>query len=198
MVKKTFLYLASASPRRREILKIMRIPFKKVKSSYREKMIPGISPVKLVLEHAVGKARKAMLPESARWVLGADTIVCGYGKILGKPRSEKEAFKMLSNLCGRTHAVYTGAAVLDRRTGKIAKGHEKTSVLMNRFSAAEIRAYIKKVDSLDKAGGYAIQIKPFIVKKIKGSYSNVVGLPDALVLRLLRSLRFPLKSARRA
>lgn len=194
MVSQKILYLASASPRRREILKKMRIPFRKVKSLYVEKTGRRISVRRFVLEHAAGKAMKAVVPDSARWVLGADTEVYHRGKILGKPRSEKEAFRMVSSLCGKTHAVYTGIAVLDRATGKMHKACDKTLVTMRRFSPEEVARYIKKAGSLDKAGGYAIQVSPKIVLRIRGSYSNVVGLPSELLLRLLRIAGFGSKS----
>lgn len=185
---KQILYLASASPRRKEILEAMKLPFKIVRSKYSEKP-RKISPQKLVLEHAVGKALKAVVPKTARWILGADTTVYGFGKIFGKPRSEKEAFEMLSRLNGRTHAVYTGIALLDRSNGKILTAIGKTKVVFKKWPPEKIRKYIETVPVLDKAGAYGIQLKPKIVKKIEGSYTNVVGLPKEKLLSLMKAAR---------
>lgn len=189
--KKPLLYLASASPRRREILKKMRIPFRVVKSRYHEAHYSHLHPRALVLQHAAGKARQAIVPARAQFVLGADTLVYCRKKILGKPKTEKEAFEMLSLISGKAHDVYTGVALWNRKTDRIRKMVLKTRVFVKRLSEKEIRAYIPKVNSLDKAGAYAIQMKPKIVAKIKGSYSNVIGLPEEAVRKLLKTVRPP-------
>ncbi len=185
MNKSSLLYLASASPRRREILRKMKIPFRVVKSRYREEHHSQLLPRKLVLRHAAGKARRAIVPQAAQWVLGADTIVYVGGKILGKPKTEKDAFEMLLLLSGRAHEVYTGVALWDRKRQKITKAVSKTRVYIKGLSKKEIKGYIRKVNSLDKAGAYAIQMRPRIVKKIKGSYSNVIGLPEEVVRKMM-------------
>ncbi len=184
-VKNEILYLASASPRRKEILSRLKLRFKVVKSSYRE--IPSKTAVRaLILKHAKGKAENAAVPDKARWVLGADTEVYGFGKIFGKPRSEKDAFRMLTLLNGKSHLVYTGIALLDRETGKILTAVEKTRVYFKKWTPKKIQAYIHKAQVMDKAGAYGIQMKPKIVRKIKGSYSNVVGLPKEKLAKLLK------------
>lgn len=183
------LYLASASPRRREILKKMGVPFRVVKSRYHEKHRFRLSPAALVLLHAQGKAREAVLPKAARFVLGADTLVYARKKILGKPKTEKEAMRMIALISGKAHAVYTGVALWDRKTRRVEKAFLKTKVYVKKISEKEAQAYIRKVNSLDKAGAYAIQKKPQIVTKIKGSRSNVVGLPEELVRKLMRKVK---------
>ncbi len=165
----------------------MGIAFRVVKSSYYERP-KKISPSKLVVEHAVGKAKGAKVSAIHGLVLGADTIVYCRGRVLGKPKTISEAVKMLTFISGRTHFVYTGAALRDLASGKIVKGFEKSKVYVKGLSRKEILAYIPKVNSLDKAGAYAIQIKPRIVEKIEGSHSNVVGLPKKLLRQLLRAL----------
>ncbi len=185
MKRKHVIYLASVSPRRREILKMMKIPFRVVKSTYREEHHSHLHPRALVVRHAVGKARLAVLPKTARFVLGADTLVYAQKKILGKPKTEKEALKMLSLISGKTHHVYTGVALWDRKTLKIEKAVSKTKVYVKKLSKKEARAYIREVNSLDKAGAYAIQMKPKIVTKIEGSRSNVIGLPEEVVRKIL-------------
>ena len=180
------IYLASASPRRHEILKRMKVRFRVVKSTYHEEHHSHLHPRVLVLRHAAGKARQAIVPVTGQFVLGADTLVYCRGKILGKPKTGKEAFDMLSLISGKQHEVYTGVALWDRKTGKIKKAVSRTRVFVKTLSEKEIRLYIQKVNSLDKAGAYAIQMKPGIVKKIEGSYSNVVGLPEEVVRKLLK------------
>ena len=180
------LYLASASPRRREILKKMKVPFRVVKSRYREEHHSHLSPRSLVLRHAAGKARQAIGVPGGQWTLGADTLVYCRGKILGKPKTEKEALGMLSLLSGKAHDVYTGVALWDRSTGKIKQAVSKTRVFVKKLSEKEMRKYIHKINSFDKAGAYAIQMRPKIVTKIKGSYSNVIGLPEEAVRKLLQ------------
>ena len=183
------IYLASTSERRRTILKSMRVPFKVVKSRYRERMIKSLSPEELVMRHCEGKARKAVLPKTARWVLGSDTVVVCGRKILGKPQNLKEAFQMLKKLSGRSHFVYTGVALWDRKDKKLFVAFDRSRVSIKKLSAPKIRDYMTRVPPLDKAGAYAIQMPPRIVKKIEGSYSNVMGLPRELLRRMLIVMR---------
>lgn len=182
------LYLASVSPRRCEILRKMRIPFQQVKSLYREKAISKFSPEELVLRHAIGKAQRALTP-SKGLVLGADTLVWCYNRVLEKPRNRSEAFQMLKILSGKSHWVYTGVALWDQRAEKITTGIAKTKVIFRRLSDTAISNYMKRVSPLDKAGAYAIQEGPRIVRRIVGSYSNVMGLPRELVRKMLKGLK---------
>jgi septum formation protein len=184
------LYLASQSSRRRLILKKMKIPFRVVKSAYIEKNIPGLPPGKLVRIHAEGKARKARLRAGARFVLGADTVVVFRGRVLGKPRHREEAVRMLTALQGRSHWVYTGVALRDRLTGREATRVCRTKVLMKKMTAPAISNYLRCVNPLDKAGSYGIQEGPRIVRKVEGSYTNVVGLPVETLGGLLRAFSF--------
>ncbi len=166
----------------------MKISFRVVPSSYHEK--PSRRPPQgLVTEHAIGKAKLAKVSAEKGFVLGADTIVYCAGKILGKPKSMKAAYRMLALISGKAHEVYTGVALRNLQTGKSASGFSKTKVFIRKLSAGEIRGYCQKVPPLDKAGAYAIQMKPKIVSKIQGSYSNVVGLPKELVRELIKKVR---------
>jgi len=142
-----------------------------------------------VLRHAAGKARQARVPLGARFVLGCDTEVFCKGRILGKPAGFNQALKMLRLLSGRSHFVYSGVALLDLKTAKLKTGCEKTQVTVRKLADEQIREYICRVHSYDKAGAYGIQTKPKIVKKIKGSYTNVVGLPVELLGRMLKTLK---------
>ena len=147
-------------------------------------------PDLLALRHAVGKAKNAVVPRHARFVLGADTVVWCKGKLLGKPKSTKGAIAMLSELSGRDHHVYTGVAILDRSRRKMVKSVAKTRVRIKRLTKKAIQSYFKRVSPYDKAGAYAIQIGPRIVEQIDGSYTNVMGLPSELVRRMLKRIKW--------
>lgn len=183
---KEMIYLASQSPRRREILKKIGVPFKVIRSRYTERMKSACDPEDLVLIHARGKVLKALVPSRARFILGADTIVCYRNHVLGKPKNWKDAFRMMKILSGRVHLVYTGLALYDCRTKKIWEGVSRTKVYFKKLSPQAIQKYLESIHPFDKAGSYAIQEGPSVVRKIDGSYSNVVGLPVELLKRMLR------------
>lgn len=182
------IYLASQSPRRSAFLRQMKVPFRVVASRYRERGLRHLAPGELAVRHAVGKARGAVLPKAARYVLGADTVVWCRGRALGKPRTLAEAAGMLRRLSGKKHEVYTGLALWDRRSGVFLTAFSRTEVWIRKLSAASIETYLRKVGPYDKAGAYAIQCRPRIVARLRGSYSNVVGLPRELFRKLLRNL----------
>ncbi len=191
-MKKMFLYLASQSPRRAEILRRLKVPFRIIPSDY-EEIHPKNSkekPSALVVRHAKGKALLAKIPhlKSTRkiLVLGADTLVYFRGRILGKPASYAAAEKLLMEMSGRTHAVYTGVALLDPESGRLFSDYEKSQVRFHSWKREKIKRYVKDIHALDKAGAYAIQMKPFIVKSFTGSRTNIVGLPQELLLKLLK------------
>lgn len=193
MKKNVFLYLASKSERRIEILKEMKLPFSVVQSRYRETPDHSIEPEDLVMKHALGKAKAALLPAAAktkagRIVLGADTVVCFEGKNLGKPAGYAEAEALLARMSGRVHYVYTGIALIEPRTGKTAVRFDRTKVKFRRWTRDKISTYVRLARSLDKAGGYAIQCRPSIVLSYQGSLSNVIGLPKELLARMLRGM----------
>lgn len=167
----------------------MRVSFRVIPSFYHEQRETNIHPEKLAIQHAVGKVRRAKIPKRARFVLGADTIVVYRKKILGKPLSSKEAIQMLRMLSGRWHKVITGLALLDCQTGETKTAYAVTDVQMNKLSLKQIEHYLNAIDPFDKAGSYAIQEGPRIVRRIQGSYSNVIGLPKSLLRQMLRSMR---------
>ena len=174
--------------RRQEILKAMRIPFKVATSTYRERWCRKTAPEILTVRHAVGKAQKAVLPPKARFVLGGDTLVWYRGHGFGKPKNRAEALRILRELNGRQHEVYTGLALLDRKTKCVIRGYAKTRVQMKRCSEAWLQKYADTIHPFDKAGAYAIQARMRIVQKIRGSYSNVVGLPKELLQQMIRQM----------
>lgn len=179
------IILASASPRRRQILKQFGYKFQVRPSRIKEEGYHGLSPSELVKKLACDKAvAVARETKGNALVVGADTIVVKDGEILGKPRDAQHAAEMLQKLSGSIHAVYTGVAVINTSHWKIAVGYEKTEVKMKRLLHEEIKVFSRR--HLDKAGAYAVQEeKDIFVEKIKGCYYNVVGLPVRLLKKLI-------------
>ena len=173
------LILASASPRRRELLSLTGLPFT-VMAGNGEEIISTEDPARAVSELSRQKAEAVLLrAEDGDTVIGADTAVALDGRILGKPADKADAFRMLRMLQGRDHAVYTGVTILKKnsRTAPVTFA-ERTAVHVLPMSDEEIRAYIATGEPMDKAGAYGIQGRFAVyVAGIEGDYQNVVGLP---------------------
>jgi len=185
------LILASASPRRRELLAQIGLIFSVVPSSADESVLPGETPKEHVIRLSVAKAMEVAQrnDQPGRWFIGSDTVVVRDNVILGKPVDHDDARKMLSSLSGRSHRVVSGYTVYDRSTGKIIKGAVETKVFFKNLTSAEIEGYIATGEPFDKAGAYAIQgIGSFMIPAIEGSYTNVVGLPLCEVIAALEAL----------
>jgi len=186
------IVLASASPRRQDLLRNAGIPFAVQPADINETPLPGESPRDCAERLAKEKAVAAAGSRSQDYVLGADTIVVIDDTILGKPRDAEDASRMLRLLAGRTHAVITGVCVVgpvaSRQLPVASKTtSETTLVTFCEMSADEIRDYVATGEPMGKAGAYAIQgIASRWISRIEGDYSNVVGLPVALVYRMLR------------
>ena len=179
------IILASASPRRRELLKFITEDFTVRVSDAQEVTDPALPAEETVKSLAVIKGEAVAEGFPADTVISADTIVVLDGKILGKPKNEEAAFRMLSSLSGRTHEVFTGVCVL--HSGRRLVFAERTEVSFFPLSEDEIREYIATGEPADKAGAYGIQGKGCtLVKAISGDYNNVVGLPVAGLNRLLK------------
>lgn len=180
------LILASESPRRKQLLKEAKISFEAIPSRMLEPP-PGIlDPVTYVRKLALAKARVVAKQVGTGLVLGADTVVVHKKEILGKPADPAEGVRMLSRLQGTTHKVVTGVALIDAATGKEKVAHASSIVTMKSLDLKTIARLAAK--HLDKAGSYAVQEKKdTVIAKIKGSYSNVVGLPMEVVKKLLKS-----------
>ncbi|MHB8870407.1 MAG: Maf family protein [Thermoleophilia bacterium] len=196
------LLLASASPRRRELLAAAGLPFRVIPTEA-EEVSAGMEPVRLAQENALRKARGAQIPEgtpAGAFLLGADTVVAVGERILGKPTGPADARTMLETLAGREHEVVTGVALLRTGGGGVAAepvgrachlGSAVTAVRMRALTAEEIDAYVASEEWRDKAGGYAVQgLASLMVEDVRGDYSTVVGLPLSLVGRLLREAGF--------
>ena len=180
------LVLASQSPRRRELLEILGIPFSIVVSSADERVMPGELPEAYVVRVARAKGLDVATRVNNSMVLSADTVVTIDGEILGKPVDRSDAIRMLEKLSGREHAVYTAVCLMDQSTGKMREGLDRTRVWFAPMTRAQIVGYIDRENVMDKAGAYAIQgFASVYIPRIEGSYSNVMGLPLARVGDLL-------------
>ncbi|MEA4833141.1 Septum formation protein Maf [bioreactor metagenome] len=190
------LILASASPRRKELLESCGIKFTIVKSDVNEALPDSISPENAVMTLAERKAA-AVLSEYNdvnRIILGADTIVYQNSRIIGKPRDRAEAFSVLRSLSGSRHSVYTGVALLSfyGNTNTILKDirYEKTDVFFRELTDDEINEYIDNFPPYDKAGAYGIQDgAALFVRHIDGDYNNVIGLPLYLLGEMLKKFK---------
>ena len=181
--------LASASPRRRELLENIGMKFDIIVSSADESLIDRtIPPEILVKELAMLKAAEsAKYAEGEKYIIGADTVVVFNGNIIEKPKTEDEAEKMLKMLSGNKHEVYTGVCIFRISDSTAVCRYEKTVLEFKELSEDTIRAYVKTGEPMDKAGGYGIQgLGALLVKGIEGDYFNVVGLPLGLLSDMFR------------
>ncbi|MCF6178040.1 MAG: Maf family protein [Geopsychrobacter sp.] len=188
------IILASASPRRNELLRQVGFEFEVIPSQATELESPGETPEEHVIRLSLEKAREVSTRDDidGRWIIGSDTIVLRDTDILGKPRDNEDAARMLRSLSGRSHQVLSGYAILDRRTGENRSAAVTTRVSFRLLTDAEITGYIASGEPTDKAGAYAIQgLGAFMINRIEGSYSNVVGLPLCEVVQALESLGAP-------
>jgi septum formation protein len=177
-VKLPPLILASASPRRAELLKLLPVKFQVLPGTVAEVAHEHLSPLEICQLNAHRKARAVAKKIPDALVLGADTLVFLDNEILGKPRSLADARRMLARLQGRHHQVVTGVCLMHLRSHRERIFAASTDVLFHPLNARQIRDYLAAIQPLDKAGAYAIQDSgELIISEISGSYSNVVGLP---------------------
>lgn len=198
------IILASASPRRKELLEQIGLEFE-ICPAKGEEIITKSVPEEVVMElskqkaeevaamvSSFGENHKEITTPSDILVIGADTVVAYDGKILGKPKDEDDAKRMLAMLSGNTHSVFTGVTlVLIDKSGRAGEVvfYEKTDVKMYPMTAQEIERYVSTGEPMDKAGSYAIQEKCAIhIEKIDGDYNNVVGLPIARIYQELKNI----------
>ncbi|WP_342415205.1 Maf family protein [Paenibacillus sp. FSL R10-2782] len=184
------IILASTSPRRKELLSFLRLPFDVMPSHADESTPESWTPQQIVETLAVRKAEVvvniASQSEEDGLVIGSDTIVVLDGLVLGKPADHADAVRMLTALQGRTHLVFTGVACIHTLTGKTLVRHRQTEVTMKSLSHEQIVAYVNTGEPSDKAGAYGIQgLGAMLVESIQGCYFNVVGLPLSLLSDML-------------
>ncbi len=185
-MKRTII-LASNSPRRKELLSSLGIPYVVDPADVDEQVRSGETPETYAVRVADDKARVTGQRSGGGIIIAADTIVVVDNAILGKPVSPEDAARMLTMLSGRMHQVMTGLAVLDAATEKCATRLSVTKVWFRKLSSKEIAAYIATKEPFDKAGAYGIQEKgALLVDRIEGCYFNVVGLPLSLLGEMLR------------
>lgn len=181
------IILASASPRRRELLTLAGIEYKVIPSECEEMLPEKITPSDAVKSLAEQKATDVFKRYPEDTVIAADTVVALGEKILGKPKNKDDAFHMLASLSGKTHTVYTGVCIM--KNGSAETFYSATEVEFYTLTPSEIDAYIATNEPMDKAGAYGIQGKgSLLVKKINGDYFNVVGLPLAETVRKLQAI----------
>ncbi len=184
------VYLASKSPRRKKLLKLLIDDFKTLELEYEENFVDHEDPAKMVRKLALEKLSEAKKQVKKGIIITADTIVVIDGEILGKPGSNKEAVEMLKKLSAKTHTVYTGFSIFNSKRKIVKTGFEKTEVTFRKLEMSEIKDYIKTGSSLDKAGAYGIQddIGAVFIKRIDGCYYNVVGLPISKLYLSLKKI----------
>jgi septum formation protein len=183
------LILASASPRRRELLQGAGVAFTVIPSNTPEAAEFGETPPEYALRVASEKAQDVADKYPGAWVLGADTIVEIDGEVLGKPRDVADGQRMLSTLSGRTHQVMTAFALLDGDSRVRIRQVDTSRVTFKPLTDAQIRAYLATGEPFDKAGAYAVQgLGASLVERVEGSYTNVVGLPLDEVQAALRAV----------
>lgn len=181
--------LASQSPRRKELMKFIPIAFEVIVKSVEEKMDNCKTPEENVMGLAEQKATAVALEHVDRWVVGCDTIVVCDEIILGKPKSEQEAFEMLRTLGGRSHRVLTGVCIMNKALDVEDCFVEETTVYFKEMSDEEIKYYVSTLEPMDKAGAYGIQgYASIFVEKIQGDYYNVMGLPVHRVYNQFKKL----------
>jgi len=172
------LILASASPRRKALLQDLGLDFEVIEAQVEEKPATGESPQEFVARAACDKAGDISRINLECWVLGADTVVVYGTRMLGKPADAEEALEILQTLAGRSHLVHTGFCLMNEKEHISVSRVVTTEVCFYPFSQDIAAAYVATGEPLDKAGAYGIQGRGgFLVEKIKGSYTNVVGLP---------------------
>lgn len=182
------LILASQSPRRKELLKQLKIPFTIEVSNYKENIDYSLLPHQLAMKLSLKKAQKVAKNKKGAIIIAADTLVVYDNKIYGKPKDEKEAKQMLLELNGNVNIIITGFTILDSDSLKTVTKFEKTKVYMKKLTNNEIDKYIQTKEPLDKAGAYCIQdLGKKLIDKIEGDYNNAVGLPLSLVKKELQN-----------
>jgi len=190
---KLHIVLASSSPRRQQMLKLVDVPFEIVVSHYEENNAMKSWPSKIVMTHAKGKVEDVIPHVKKGVIVGADTLVYKDKVIYGKPADMADAHRMLKELQGKSHYVYTALAIFDTEKKKWVVDYLKTKVFMRPLTKKEISRYFELINPLDKAGSYAIQeAGSIIIDRIEGCYYNVLGFPMAKLDEMMREIGYSL------
>jgi septum formation protein len=181
------IVLASASPRRKELLEKIGLEFEVDPGDHAEQLRPTSDPHALAREISLNKASIVAGKHTDALIIAADTFIVFGDTILGKPENKTESRKMLTTLNGKSHVVITGFSIIDTNSGKTISRSTGTTVYMKELTPREIDAYVKSQEPIGKAGAYAIQgIGAVIIDRIEGDYFNVVGLPLATLTEALK------------
>jgi septum formation protein len=183
------LFLASTSPRRRDLLSRLGVAFQIVEPFYEEEPT-SLPPREECLLFAEEKARSVLPRCAGGWILGADTLIESDGKAVGKPSDDEDAVRILKNLMGKTHEVHTAVVLLDADTGKALRHVETARVAFRKSSDEEIRAYVATGEPRGKAGAYAVQgrARSLFIENVEGDEEAVIGLPVAFVKNWLAEI----------
>lgn len=180
------IILASTSPRRKEILEILGIPFEVMASSYDEDMTLKLEPAELVKHLSEGKAKDVAAKHNEGIIIGADTVVVFKGEIIGKPKDVEDARRMLETFNGKELAVITGFTVIDVEKRKTLSRAVETKVFFRKLLNEDIEGYLVSGEAMDKAGAFGIQgLGTLLIEKIEGDYYDVVGLPLSALVEAL-------------
>jgi septum formation protein len=181
------IILASASPRRKQLLEQIGLQFEVEPSNYHEDVASGDDSHEIAQRTALEKAKDVASKHKDVLVIAADTFIVFGDQRLGKPHTESEARKMLKRLNGKSHSVITGFSIIDTEKNKTVSRSTETKVYIRKLAPSEIDSYVRSKEPLDKAGAYAIQGQgAAIVEKIEGDYFNVVGLPLSMLAEALK------------
>lgn len=181
------IYLASASPRRRMLLEKTGIEFQVINPTAEEVSVEGKNPEIYAKDTAIQKAKSVIAKIEQGVIIAADTIVVKGNEILGKPKDKQDAIRMLKKLSGTSHFVFTALVVLDKMSTHMEVAIEKTKVEMRKLDEKEIEHYVDSGEPMDAAGAYKIQEgASTFVRRIEGDYNNVVGLPLAALIEMLK------------
>ena len=181
------ILLASASPQRYKLLRQYRVSFKVIQSNYRERRLTSLSPGEVAIRHAIGKVCGVTAKRGL--VIGADTGVSFKGRVYGKPRNRRDAKRMLKLFSGKAQDILTGVAIRNLSTGEITTFLEKSTVTFRKMPKEDIEAYLDTGDYKGKAGSFGLQGKgAHLIRSVRGSESNVIGLPVERLVKLLSNL----------
>lgn len=181
------LILASTSPRRRELLALLGLPFDVMAPPFIEQIIPHLPAERQASEFALGKARSCMSQYPEALILGSDTLISLGSEVLGKPRNLTEAAAMLARMAGQTHTIFTAVALVSQARGWCDVQVATVHVAMKAFGQAALAGYLKTEESLGKAGAYSIQgAGGTLIDRIEGDYTAAVGLPLRMAADMLR------------
>lgn len=181
------LVLASQSEGRKSLMDLFKLPYTIDVSNYEEDMTLAMPPRKLAMYLSKGKAQEVAPRHPNALIIAADSFVVFGNELLGKPHTKKRAIEMLTMLSGKKHSFVTGYTIIDTKSGKIVQGSDQSDIFFRKLDSAEIKRFVDKENILNKAGAYTVQGPGSVfIKKIEGSYTNIIGLPTYKISQELK------------